>query len=150
MPVNPIPEGFHAVTPHLIIKNASEAIDFYKRAFGAEELVRMPGPDGKLMHAEIRIGGSPLMIADENPAWGCFGPTGSSPVTIHLYVRDTDAVVASAEKAGATVLMPAQDMFWGDRFAKIQDPFGHQWSIGTHKEDVSPEEMGRRAAAMGS
>jgi uncharacterized glyoxalase superfamily protein PhnB len=149
-PVQPIPEGFHTITPHLIIKGAGQAIEFYKKAFDAEELFRMPGPDGKsVMHAEVKIGGSILMVADEFPDYGCLGPKsiGNSPVTIHLYVKDADAAYAKAVKAGATATMPLQDMFWGDRYGKLTDPFGHHWSIATHKEDVAPDECARRAAA---
>ena len=149
---HPIPEGNHAITPHLVIKGASEAIEYYKRAFGAEELYRMPfpGPDGqvKLGHAELQIGDSRLFLADEFPQQGSVGPNGSSPVTIHLYVSDTDATFARAVEAGATALMPPADMFWGDRFGKLVDPFGHHWSIATHQEDVTPEAMQQRMAAM--
>jgi uncharacterized glyoxalase superfamily protein PhnB len=146
----PIPEGFRTITPHLIIKNAGQAIDFYKKAFGAEEVMCMRGPDGKgVMHAEIKIGDSMFMIADEFPQMGCISPQtlGNSPVGIHLYVSDVDSVFNQAVKAGATVKMPVTDMFWGDRYGKLQDPFGHQWSVATHKEDVTPEECAKRAAA---
>jgi len=151
MAARPVPEGFYTVTPHLICKGAGQAIDFYKKAFGAEELMRMPGPDGKsVMHAEFKIGNSHIMIADEFPDYGCFGPETlkGSPVTIHLYVNDVDSVFNQAVKAGATVKMPITDMFWGDRYGKLQDPFGHHWSIATHKEDVSPQECAKRAAAQ--
>jgi PhnB protein len=148
---HPIPEGHHAITPHLIIKGASEAIEFYKKAFGAEELYRMPfpGPDGqvKLGHAELQIGDSRLFLADEFPQQGSKGPNGSSPVTIHLYVTDTDATFGQAVAAGATVSMPPTDMFWGDRFSKVVDPYGHHWSIATHQEDLTPEQMQERMAA---
>ncbi len=146
-----IPEGFHTVTPHLIIKGASEAIEFYKKAFGAEEVARMPGPGGTVMHAEIRIGDSPIMLNDEFPSFGKTGPKsiGGTPVTIHLYVNDVDALFDRAVKAGAKVTMPIADMFWGDRYGQIEDPFGHQWSLATHKEDVTPEECMRRAKAAG-
>jgi len=147
---HPIPEGFHTVAPHLIVKGAGDAIAFYRKAFGAEEVRRMPGPDGKtVMHAELKIGNSMLMLADEFPDYGCVGPKtiGNSPVTVHLYVNDADAVYNQAVKAGATPTMPLQDMFWGDRYGKLTDPFGHHWSIATHKEDVSPQECARRAAA---
>lgn len=141
--VKPIPEGMHAVTPHLVCAGAAEAIDFYKKAFGAVELFRMPGPDGKLMHAEIRIGDSTLMLADEQPEWGSKGPKtlNGSPVVIHLYVENADAVFDQAIAAGATSTMPMADMFWGDRYGMITDPFGHSWSIATHIRDVTPEEM---------
>ena len=149
---HPIPAGHHAITPHLVVKGASDAIEFYKRAFGAEELYRMlfPAEGGgvKLGHADLRIGDSRLFLADEFPEHGAVGPSGHSPVTIHLYVTDADATFARAVAAGATVAMPLQDMFWGDRYGKLVDPFGHHWSIATHKEDVPPEEMKRRAAAM--
>lgn len=139
--VNPIPQGFHTITPHLIIDGAAKAIDFYKKAFGAEEICRMPGPGGGLMHAEIQIGTSKLMLADEAPQWGCLGPKGHSPVCLHVYVPDCDAAMKRAADAGATVVMPASDVFWGDRYGKLKDPFGHEWSIATHVKDLSPEEM---------
>ena len=148
----PIPDGFHTVTPHLIMKDAAGAIEFYKNAFGAEETSRMPGPDGKVMHAELKIGNSMLMIADEFPDMGSSGPKsiGGSPVTLHIYVDDVDALFDRAVKAGGKVTMPLADMFWGDRYGRLEDPFGHQWSIGTHTEDLTPEEIGQRAAkAMG-
>jgi len=145
-----IPEGFHTVTPHVTIKDASKAIEFYKKAFGAEEILRMPAPDGSIMHAEIRIGDSPIMINEEMPQYDCKGPLtlGGSPIAIHLYVNDADAAFKRATDAGATVAMPLEDMFWGDRYGKVKDPFGHTWTIATHKEDVSPEEIGKRAAKM--
>lgn len=150
---HPIPAGHHTITPHLVIKGASEAIEFYKRAFGAEELGRMPfpGPDGqeKLGHAELQIGDSRLFLADEFPDFGSLGPAGGgSPVTIHLYVTDADAAFARAVEAGATVLMPLADQFWGDRYGKLVDPFGHHWSIAEHLEDLTPEQMRERMAAM--
>ncbi|WP_317205213.1 VOC family protein [Janthinobacterium sp.] len=148
--VKAIPEGMHSITPHLVIDGAADAIAFYKRAFGAVEAGRMAGPDGKLMHAMLRIGDSPLMLVDEFPQWGSVGPKTlkGSPVTIHLYVEDADAVFAQALAAGATVKMPLQDMFWGDRYGVLDDPFGHHWSIATHVRDVSPEEM-QKAAQQG-
>jgi PhnB protein len=141
--VNPIPEGFHTVTPHLICAGAAEAIEFYKKAFGAVELSRMPGPDGKIMHASIRIGDSIIMLNEEMPQWESFGPKHfkGSPVRIHLYVENADAAFEQAVRAGAKVTMPLDDMFWGDRYGKLEDPFGHHWSIGTHVREVSPEEM---------
>ena len=150
-PGKPVPDGFHTVTPHLTMKNAGEAIEFYKKAFGAEEIARMPGPGGSVMHAEIRIGDSPIMLNDEFPEHGARGPKtiGGTPVSIHLYVNDVDAAFDRAVKAGAKVTMPIADMFWGDRFAKLEDPFGHQWSLATHKEDVTPEECAQRAKAAG-
>jgi PhnB protein len=150
---HPIPAGQHAITPHLITKGASEAIEFYKRAFGAEELSRMPfpRPDGtiKLGHAELRIGDSRLFLADEFPERGCVGPTGGgSPVTIHLYVTDADATFASAVEAGASISMPLSDMFWGDRYGRVIDPFGHHWSIAEHLEDLTPDQMMEKMAAF--
>ncbi len=148
---HPIPDGTHTITPHLIVKGAAEAIEFYKRAFGAEELCRMPfpGPDGqvKLGHAALRIGDSRLMLADEFPECGGFGPVGNSPVTIHLYVTDADAAFERAVEAGATVRMPLADMFWGDRYGQVVDPFGHSWSIAEHLEDLTPEQMEERKLA---
>jgi PhnB protein len=145
--VKPIPDGMTAVTPHLICAGAAEAIDFYKKAFGAKEDGRMAGPDGRIMHASIRIGGSAVMLMDEMPEWGALGPKAlkGSPVTIHLYVPDVDAFVARAVKAGAKVTMPIADQFWGDRYGAIEDPWGHKWSVATHMHDLSSKEM---AAAM--
>ena len=143
-----VPEGFHTITPHLVVKGASQAIEFYKKAFGAEELSRMPGPDGKsLMHASLKIGDSHLFLVDEFPEMGSHGPdlSGKSPVTIHLYVEDVDSAFSNALAAGARQIMAPQDMFWGDRYGKLVDPFGHEWSLATHKEDLSPEEIGQRA-----
>ena len=147
--VKPIPEGMHSLTPHLVCAGAADAIEFYKRAFDAVELGRMPGPDGKLMHAMVRIGDSMLMLVDENTACGMPGPksTGGSPVTIHLYVEDADATLKRAADAGARVTMPVQEMFWGDRYGRLEDPFGHQWSVATHVRDVSPEEMKQAMSA---
>ena len=141
--VNPIPEGMHTVTPHLVCAGAGAAIDFYKKAFGATETVRMPGPGGKLMHASIRIGDSAVMLVDEMPEWGSLGPKAlkGSPVVIHLYVDDVDAFTVRAVAAGAKVTMPVADMFWGDRYGQLEDPFGHRWSVATHVRDVSPAEM---------
>jgi uncharacterized glyoxalase superfamily protein PhnB len=149
---HPIPAGQSAITPHLVIKGASEAIDFYKRAFGAEEIFRMPFPGSngtvKLGHAELRIGDSKLFLADEFPDYGSVGPGNTSPVTIHLYVTDADATFARAVEAGATVSMPPADMFWGDRFGKLIDPFGHHWSIAEHVEDLTPAQIEERMAAF--
>jgi PhnB protein len=141
--VNPIPEGMHTVTPHLVCAGAGDAIDFYKKAFGATETSRMPGPGGKLMHASIRIGDSAVMLVDEMPEWGSLGPKAlkGSPVVIHLYVDDVDAFTARAAAAGAKVTMPVADMFWGDRYGQLEDPFGHRWSVATHVRDVSPADM---------
>lgn len=148
--VSAIPPGMHSVTPHLICAGASEAIEFYKKAFGAEELSRVPGPDGKLIHASIRLFNSIVMLVDEFPDWGCLGPKTlkGSPVTIHLFVEKVDAVVDQAVQAGATITMPIADMFWGDRYGKIQDPFGHEWSIATHMQDLTPEEIQQNMQKM--
>ncbi len=147
-----IPEGYHAVTPYLTVRGAAQAIDFYKRAFGAQELARMPGPDGKsVMHAELKIHDSIVMLSDEFPGMStCRAPQslGGTTVLLFLYVRDVDAAFKRAVDAGCKVLMPLADMFWGDRFGKLEDPFGNQWGIATHKEDLSPDEIGRRAAAF--
>lgn len=152
--VRPIPEGYHTLTPALIVNNAAAAIEFYKRGFGAEELGRMSAPDGqKVFHAEIRIGDSKVMLADEFPEMGdCLSPTsiGGTASSLHIYVEDADAVFQRAVEAGATVAMPLMDAFWGDRFGKLIDPFGHHWSIATHIEDVTEEEMHRRAVAFSS
>ena len=145
----PIPEGYHTATPYLIVRDAASAIEFYKRAFGATELMRMADPSGKVMHAEIRIGDSPIMLADEFPEMGARSPQsfGGSPVSILLYVEDVDALFSQAIAAGAKVQRPVKDQFYGDRSGGLTDPFGHVWYIATHKEDVSPEEMRKRAAA---
>ncbi|MDR5738285.1 MULTISPECIES: VOC family protein [unclassified Caballeronia] len=142
-PVKAIPEDMHSLTPHIVCAGAAEAIEFYKRAFGAIETGRLPGPDGKLMHAMIRIGDSALMLVDENRDFGLLGATAlkGSPVIIHLYVEDADATVKQAQAAGARVIMPVAEMFWGDRYGRLEDPFGHQWSVATHVRDVSPAEM---------
>lgn len=144
----PIPTGFHTLTPHLVVKGASRAIDFYKMAFGAQEIRRSPGPDGKtIMHADLKIGDSHLFLVDEFPQMGCRGPEsiGATPVTIHMYVEDVDAAFGKAVAAGAQVRMPVADMFWGDRFGMLTDPFGHSWSLATHKEDLTPQEISKRA-----
>jgi PhnB protein len=149
--VKAIPEGKHTIVPHLVIQGAAKAIEFYKKAFGAVEEARMPTPDGKIMHACLKIGDSCLFLCDEFPDMGgCKSPQalGGTPVTIHLNVEDADAVFARAVAAGATAKMPPADMFWGDRYGKLTDPFGHDWSVSTHKEDVSPEEMKKRGQAM--
>ena len=141
--VKPIPEGMHTVTPHLVCNGASEAIAFYIKAFEATEVARKPGPNGKLMHAMVRIGDSMVMLVDEVPEWQAVGPRTlkGSPVTLHLYVSDADAVFQRAIDAGATSFMPVQEMFWGDRYGVVEDPFGHRWSIATHVRDMSPAEM---------
>jgi len=145
-----VPKDMHSVTPHLVCAGAADAIEFYRKAFGATEEVRLPGPGGKLMHAMIRIGGSAIMLADEMPEWGSLGPKAlkGSPVTIHLYVDDVDTFVERAVKAGAKVTMPVDDMFWGDRYGKLEDPFGHHWSVATHQRDVTAEEMAQAMKAM--
>jgi len=149
MAVKPIPDGYHSVTPYLIIGTAAEAIEFYKTAFGAIELMRMPAPGGKIGHAEIKIGDSPIMLADEFPEMGYKSPQtlGGSPVSIMIYVEDVDAVFDQAVGAGAKVQRPVKDQFYGDRMGTLEDPFGHVWHVSTHKEDVSAEEMERRAKA---
>jgi len=138
-----IPSGMHSVTPHLVCAGAANAIEFYKKAFGAEEQARLPGPDGRIMHAAVKIGDSTLMLVDEMPEWGALGPKAlkGSPVTIHLYVDDADKFVERAAKAGAKVTMPVAEQFWGDRYGKLEDPFGHHWSVATHVRDVGPEDM---------
>ena len=143
MSVKKIPDGLTAVTPHLVVAGAAEAIDWYKKAFGATEDMRMPGPDGRLMHACIRINGAAVFLVDEMPEWGAVGPKPlkGSPVTIHLMVENVDATFDRAVKAGATVTMPVADQFWGDRYGCLEDPYGHKWSVATHVRDVSPEEM---------
>jgi PhnB protein len=147
--VDPIPEGYKAVTPYLAVKGAAGAIEFYKNAFGATELMRMQQPDGRIGHAEVMIGNSPVMLADEHPEIGVFSPQslGGSAVHLHLYVDDVDTVFRRAVAAGAKVVRPLADQFYGDRSGKLADPFGHVWFVATHKEDVSPEEMRRRAEA---
>ena len=144
------PDGYHAITPYLVIKGAAAAIEFYKKAFGATELVRMPQPDGRVGHAELKIGDSVVMMADEFPEMETVGPQtlGNSPVGLLLYVDNADAVFAKAVSLGAKVKKPMADQFYGDRNGTLEDPFGHKWTIGTHVEDVSPEEMKRRMAAM--
>ncbi len=146
----PIPDGFHTLTPHLVYAGASDAIAFLTKAFGAVELSRLAGPGGAIMNAQLRIGNSMLMVVDEFPDWGSFGPKAlkGTPVTVHLFVEDVDAVVARAVAAGATLKMPVADMFWGDRYGLVVDPFGHQWSVATHQRDLSPEQIaeGMRSA----
>lgn len=150
--IKPIPDGFHSLTPHLICAGAAEAIEFYVKAFNAVEVARMPGPNGKLMNAVIRIGDSALMLVDENPQWGLLGPMAlkGSPVAIHLFVEDVDAAVEQAVAAGAKITMPVADQFWGDRYGQLKDPFGHRWSVATHTRDPSPEEIQQSLARMGS
>lgn len=148
--VKPIPEGFHTLAPHVIVRDGNQAIAFYKKAFGAEVRMCVPGPGGQgIMHAEIQIGDSVFMLCDEFPKMGVHSPQkfGGSPVTLHLYVEDADKVFDQAVAAGATAKMPLQDMFWGDRYGKVTDPFGHEWSIATHKQDLTPEEIARASEA---
>jgi len=146
----PIPDGMRSLTPHLVCNGAAAAIEFYKKAFGAVEEFRLPGPDGRLMHAQVRIGDSALMLVDEWPDMGACGPKTlkGSPVTIHLYVPDADATFAQAIATGATVKMPPSDMFWGDRYGLLEDPFGHLWSVATHLRDLTPEEIQQNLAKM--
>ena len=148
--VKPIPDGYHTATPYLIIKGAANAIEFYKKAFGATELFRMEQSGGKIGHAEIKIGDSPIMLSDEHPEMKYLGPEslGGSPISILLYVDDVDAVFNGAVAAGAKEERPIEDKFYGDRSGTLVDPFGHTWHIATHKEDVSPEEMEKRVKAM--
>jgi PhnB protein len=153
MPVQPIPDGYEGLIPSLIVDGAAEAIEFYKRAFGATERMRMPMPDGNVAHAELEIGGALFMIADPFPQSSLKPPKelGGTTMGVFLYVEDVDAAVQRAVDAGATVTMPVEDQFWGDRYGTIADPFGHEWEIATHVEDVPPEEMEERAkAAMAS
>src|SRR5216683_5039599 len=150
MATKSIPDGYHSVTPYLIIKGAADAIDFYKRAFGATELMRMAAPDGKIGHAEIKIGDAILMLSDEYPEMNVLSPEtiGGSPVVIHLYVENVDVTAGQAIAAGAKVVKPVEDQFYGDRAGKFTDPFGHHWWLATHKEDVAPEEIKKRVAAL--
>ena len=147
MSAKAIPDGYHTATPYLIIKGAAAALDFYKKAFGATELFRMAGPDGRIGHAEIRIGDSHIMLADEVPGMGFLSPQtlGGSPISLMLYVPDVDKVFQQAVAAGATSQRPVQNQFYGDRSGTLKDPFGHVWTIGTHVEDVPPDELRRRA-----
>jgi PhnB protein len=149
--VKPVPDGMPAITPHLVCDGAAKAIEFYKTAFGAVETGRLPGGGGKLMHAAIKIFGAPVFLVDAMPEYNVHGPLAlkGSPVTIHLSVDDADAVFARAVKAGATVTMPLADQFWGDRYGKLVDPFGHHWSIATHIRDVTPAEMQEAMKKMG-
>jgi PhnB protein len=143
-----IPKGFHTVTPYLTVTDSARAIDFYKRAFGAEEVSRLDTPEGKVAHAEIKIGDSIIMLSDEMPGWGRSPQSlGGTAVEIMLYVKDVDRVFQQAIDAGAKVTMPVSDMFWGDRYGRVTDPFGHSWSLATHKEDVPPDELRKRAEA---
>ena len=148
MSVQPIPEGYASVTPHLVVKNAAKAIEFYKKAFGfvVHGQHGVPGTD-QIMHCQLKFGNASVMVNDEFPDWGVLGPEsiGGTAVTIHLYVNDVDAVFDRAVKAGCEVMMPVQDQFWGDRWGMVKDPYGHQWGIATHKQDLSPEEITKGA-----
>jgi PhnB protein len=148
--VKPVPEGFHTVTPHLVINGATEAIEFYKKAFNAEEISKLPGPDGRLMHGAVKIGDSIVFLVDEAPQWGSRGPQslGGTPVGIHLYVEDVDAVFEQAVAAGATVKMPLENMFWGDRYGVVTDPFGHNWSLASHRENLTPDQIAKNAQTL--
>ena len=150
MSVKAIPEGYYSLTPYLVIKGAAEAIEFYKAAFGAVEIMRMPGPGGRVMHAEVKIGNAMLMLSDENPERGFLSPAsrGGATSSVMLYTDDVDATFKKALAAGATQVSAPEDMFWGDRMGNLTDPFGHSWAVATHKEDVTPEEMQKRMAAM--
>ena len=150
MAVKAIPDGYYSLTPYLVIKGAAEAIEFYKKAFGAVETVRMPGPGGRIMHAEVKIGNTMLMLSDENAERGYLSPAtrGGATSSVMLYTDDVDATFKKALAAGAKQQTAPEDMFWGDRMGNLTDPFGHNWAIATHKEDVSPEEMQKRMAAM--
>ena len=147
--IAPVPPKYGSITPALVIRGAADAIDFYRRAFGAKELMRTPGPGGKLMHAEIKIGDSIVMLNDEFPEMGAKSPQalGGTPASIMLYVKDCDAVHRAAVAAGARSLQEPQDMFWGDRYSRLEDPFGHQWGIGTAKEKLTRREIDRRMQA---
>jgi PhnB protein len=149
-PVKPIPDCLHSLTPNLVCRNAAQAIDYYKAVFGATEHMRMPGPDGKILHAELQIGDSRFFVNDSMSKVIPTGPEpgASNPMYLHVYVEDVDTIFNRAIEGGARVDMPLQDMFWGDRYGKLTDPFGQQWGIATHKEDVAPEEMKRRQEAV--
>ena len=149
MPAKSTPAGYHSVTPAIIVRGAAEAIEFYKRAFGAQEVTRMAGPDGKIMHAEIRIGDSVVMLGEENPQWGTLSPlsTKGVPGSLHIYVTDADAAFERALRAGAKVRYPLEDAFWGDRYGKVTDPFGHDWGIATRVKDMTEEETRDAAEA---
>jgi PhnB protein len=146
----PIPKGYHAVTPYLSVQGAADAIAFYKKAFGAKEVMRMPGPRGTIGHAEVQISGSRIMLADESPEINFRSPRaiGGTPVTIHLYVEDVDKVAKKAVAAGAKLLRPVAEQFYGDRSGSMEDPFGHVWHIATHVKDIPTKELKKRAAAM--
>ena len=146
----PVPNGYHTITPQLTLDNAAQTMDWYKKALGAEEVSRSVGPDGKIMHAELKIGDSIIMLGGEQAEKGCSSPQklGGTPVSLYLYVEDVDKAFNRAASAGVTVIMPVADMFWGDRCGQFVDPFGHRWSLATHKEDLSQEEMQKRGKAF--
>ena len=148
--VKPVPDGYHTITPYLSITGAADAIEFYNRAFGAKEIMRLPQPDGRIGHAELQLGNSRIMLADEYPDMDFRSPKsiGGTPVTLHMYVEDVDAVIKQAVGAGATIVQPVKDQFYGDRSGSVVDPYGHVWHVSTHKEDLSMEEINRRAAAL--
>ena len=148
--VKPIPDGYPRVTPYLHVDGAAAAIEFYEKVLGAKERMRMPGPDGKLGHAEVELGNSVVMLADEFPEMGAVGPktVGGTPVTLHTYVEDVDAVFAAALEAGASSIREVEDQFYGDRTGQFEDPFGHRWNVASHVEDVAPDELEKRMAEM--
>jgi PhnB protein len=148
--VSAIPAGMGTITPHLAVRNGADAIDFYKRAFGAREVSRMPSPDGKIMHAELKIGGATFFLADEHPEMGVRSPQslGGATASLHVYFPNVDAAFKRAVDAGAQVRMPVADMFWGDRYGKVGDPFGHEWGLATHKEDLTSAQVKKRAEAF--
>lgn len=151
MPVTPIPDGYHSISPYLICKGAAKAIEYYKNAFGAKETVRMPGPEGRVMHAEVKIGDSTVMLADENPDRGAVAPSGRGrSMSLMFYTDNVDSVFKRAVDLGAKSIQEPTDMFWGDRMGNLEDPFGHQWALATHKEDVTPDEMQKRMQAIGT
>lgn len=145
--VNPLPKGYHSVTPGLAVRDAAQALEFYKKAFGAKEKFRMPGPDGKIMHAEIMIGNSHIMVGEEMPEMNHLSPQAlnGTPVNLYVYVKNVDKAFDQAVRAGATVVMPVMDAFWGDRHGSLKDPFGHSWGLATHKRDLSPKEIKKAA-----
>jgi PhnB protein len=147
MSSNAAPAGYHTITPALVVRDGAAAIDFYRRAFGAEEVSRMDGPDGSIMHAEIRIGDSVVMLGEENEQWGTKSPlsTNGNPGSLHMYVADADVAFQRALDAGASVAFPLEDAFWGDRYGKVRDPFGHEWGIATRQKDLTDEEMKQAA-----
>ena len=151
MPVKAIPDGYHSISPYLVCKGAAKAIEYYKNAFGATETVRMPGPEGRIMHAEVKIGDSIVMLSDENPDRGAVAPSGRGrSQSLMLYTENVDSVFKRAVDLGAKSIQEPTDMFWGDRMGNLEDPFGHQWALATHKEDVAPDEMQKRMQAIGT